>query len=209
MCEVWDSDEEDEWHLALERYWDYVRPENLVLEEELENLDPMEIINMNMDDWYDFLLNRYFRWRFTAPNRYATTTRHLRIYAETDTLDELYRIKEQLFLFNRENIEEGLRIARRIRGLGIAGGSGLLAILFPQYFGSVGQFVIKALREIPALNQLHNLDQMNPRGLTIANGVILIEIMRNKAGENNHLFETDFWTPRKIDKVLWACRNVR
>jgi hypothetical protein len=45
---------------------------------------------------------------------------------------------------------------------------------------------------------------MNPEALTIADGVLLIELFRRKASDNNRLFNSDTWTPRKIDKVLWT-----
>ena len=45
---------------------------------------------------------------------------------------------------------------------------------------------------------------MNPESLTNNDGVILVEIMREKAEELNRNFNTDFWTPRKIDMILWS-----
>jgi len=32
--------------------------------------------------------------------------------------------------------------------------------------------------------------------------VVLIQIMRDKAVENNRTFKTDAWTPKKIDEIL-------
>ena len=45
---------------------------------------------------------------------------------------------------------------------------------------------------------------MNPEGLTVKEGVLLIEIMQRKAVDLNQRFETDEWTPRKIDKAMWG-----
>ena len=46
---------------------------------------------------------------------------------------------------------------------------------------------------------------MSPDALSIKTGVILIDIMRRKAAENNVVFDTDMWTPRKIDMgILWT-----
>ena len=45
---------------------------------------------------------------------------------------------------------------------------------------------------------------MNPEGLKIKDGIILVNIMKEKAAELNAKFNTDFWTPRKIDMILWA-----
>jgi hypothetical protein len=45
---------------------------------------------------------------------------------------------------------------------------------------------------------------MNPQNLSVADGVLLIGILNRKAKENNRLFSTSAWTPRKIDMVLWT-----
>jgi hypothetical protein len=63
---------------------------------------------------------------------------------------------------------------------------------------------VKRLREINHPIYSCELDNMNPEGLKIKDGIILVEIMKEKANELNKKFDTDFWTPRKIDMVLWA-----
>ena len=84
------------------------------------------------------------------------------------------------------------------------GASGLLSLLFPVKFATVDQFVVKALRKAPALPGRELLDHMNPESLSLQDGVILIRIMKQKADELNNLFKTNYWTPRKIDIILWA-----
>ena len=88
--------------------------------------------------------------------------------------------------------------------MGIAGASGLLSVLFPDYFGTVDQFVVKSLLRINELNELENLVRMRPEALTLADGVMLEQVLRAKADELNRIFQTGTWTPRKIDKILWA-----
>jgi hypothetical protein len=97
-----------------------------------------------------------------------------------------------------------LKIACEIRGLGTAGASGLLALLFPKDFGTADQFVVKRLQEInhPVYNT--NLQSMTPEILKIKDAIILNQIMKEKASELNRKFKTDFWTPRKLDMILWA-----
>jgi hypothetical protein len=119
-------------------------------------------------------------------------------------LDELLGIKEQLLSFDQSDIEQGLRIASSIRGLGIAGASGLLTLMYPESFGTVDQFVVRALREIDDLPEHEDLGRMNPDGLKPSDGAILIRLMRNKAAENNLKFGTNFWTPKRIDEILWT-----
>lgn len=97
-----------------------------------------------------------------------------------------------------------LKSQKEIEGLGTAGASGLLSILFPEHFSTVDQFVVKRLCEIDGIMYKERLTAMNPESLKAKDGVILIQIMKNKATQLNEKFNTDFWTPRKIDMVLWA-----
>jgi hypothetical protein len=203
--EIWNSTDPERWDDALKHYWVFVKPSNLDLEREINELDAEDVNRMNADGWYEFLKNKYFRWKYTAPNRYATTTKFLKRYREEGNLGALLQIKERLFTFDKDDIEAGLKIATLINGLGTAGASGLLAILFPVYFGTVDQFVVKALSCIPELPEVDRVRSMNPLSLNIRDAVVLIPIMRRKATELNDLFCADQWTPRRIDMVLWGC----
>ena len=201
---LWHSGDPQEWSRALERYWEFVRPANIDLERAMESLDLERIRQLDSQGWYDFLLNEYFRWKYTTPNRYSTTTKLLRQYAEKGSLDELHAIMKSLLQLNREDILQGLKTASEIKGLGTAGASGLLALLYPQKFGTVDQFAVKALGGVSGLPEARDVARMKPDGLSLRDGVLLISIMRRKAEENNRLFRTSDWTPRKIDKVLWT-----
>ncbi len=203
IAELWNSADAHAWERALARYWDFVKPANLGLEQAMEALDLNLIRGMDALGWYHFLLDEYFRWKYTAPNRYATTTRQLRRYAETGTLDALYGIKECLLTIDRTNVSGALSVADEIRGLGTAGASGLLSLLYPETFATVDQFAVKALCGIPDLPERAAIAQMNPEDLTTKDAVLLIGIMQRKAAENTRLFGTT-WTPRRIDKILWT-----
>ena len=96
IAELWHSHEQVLWDEALERYWGLIRPENLEIERELEHLDSERIRALDQEGWYTFLRDEYYRWKYTAPNRYATTTQKLRQYIEQNRLDELHRLKERL-----------------------------------------------------------------------------------------------------------------
>jgi hypothetical protein len=77
--------------------------------------------------------------------------------------------------------------------------------MYPQTFGTVDQFVVKALREVRNLPEAPTIARMNADGLSVSDGVLIIAILRRKAAENNNLFDdAAAWTPRKIDKVLWT-----
>jgi len=203
-AELWNSSDFRAWQNALERYWDFVKPTNVCLERDMEVLNLDAIRKLDAQGWYDFLHDRYFRWKYTAPNRYATTTRQLHRYVKDRKLDKLNAIKRELLSFDSSDIEHGLRSARAIYGLGTAGASGLLALLYPRIFGTADQFVVKALRTIQYLPDAEMLTGMNENSLTIKDGVIIIRIMQKKASELNQAFQTTEWTPRKIDMILWT-----
>ncbi len=202
---LWHTRIPETWTLALETYWQFVKPENLELEREMDRLDPATVQKLDAHGWYDFLLNKYFRWKYTGANRLATTTNAFKKYEGSDTaMAELWAIKERLLEFNKEDIAEGLKIAREIKGLGSAGASGLLAIIFPRHFGTVDQFMVKALQEVVTLEEVSLIRGMIPEDLKPRDGSVLIDILRSKARDNNRIFGTDFWTPRRIDMVLWT-----
>lgn len=134
----------------------------------------------------------------------ATTRIYLVKYKNENRMSELTEIKNKLFTFNQNDIAAGLSIAKQIYGLGVAGASGLLAILYPNKFATVDQFIVKALCSIEDFNEASEIFNMKPENLSINDGVILVDIMKNKAKKLNSINKTDFWTPRKIDKVLWA-----
>lgn len=205
LNEVWHSRNEAPWRVALDEYWRRVDATSIrELEHEIDRLDANAIQQLDPAGWYDFLLSKYFLWKYRPGRRYGSTTKHLKNYAASNSLDELHRIKEAIFAANPSDVEGCLMTAMRIRGLGTAGASGLLSILFPAHFATADQFVVKALRQIEGLPQAAVLLRMNPEVLTPKDGVLLIEVMRAKAAENNRSFNTDYWTPRRIDMVLWT-----
>jgi hypothetical protein len=204
--EMWNNNDCAAWERELVRYWAFLKPSNLALEREIDGLDVSSVKLMNPEQWYRFLLEKYFRWKFTAPNRYASTTMHLKKYSANNELRMLHGIRERIFAdAGRDAVRKSLESASSIRGLGTAGASGLLAILFPSQFGTVDQFLVKALAQIPELPERQLIAGMKPESLTISEGVILIGIMRRKAQELNKACSTTAWTPRKVDMVLWTC----
>jgi hypothetical protein len=207
--QLWHSLDEAEWRAALDHYWTsgLIRSENMALEYEMERLDVASLRRASAKAWYTFLLERYFRWKYTAPNRYATTTKQLHMYLADGKLEDLDEIRRKLFAFDINDVRLGLKIAFQIRGLGVAGASGLLAVLFPSHFGTVDQFVVKSLRTISGLSESQTILNMNAENLRITDGVTLIKVMRTKARQLNESFELDYWTPCRVDMILWVNRQ--
>jgi hypothetical protein len=207
LTKLWNSNSEVEWNKALEKYWKFVKSENVALEEKMDNLDPVEISNLTSEEFYYFLHDEYFVWKFTRKNYLKANLKHLQKYLIENRMDDLDKIKKNLFAFDLDNIKQGLEIASSIKGLGIAGASGLLALLFPKSFGTVDQFVSLNLLSIDNFSQNDLLLSMNPENIKLKDGVELIKILKGKADELNKVNNTDKWTPRKIDKALWGYRN--
>jgi len=202
--ELWHSSDPHVWTQALERYWDFVQDRNRALERSLDALDLARLRSLDAEGWYEFLRDEYFRWKYTAANRYATTTGHLERFVEENGLGKLDQVRLRLLGIDPHGVLDGLVAAKAIPGLGVAGASGLLALMYPRSFGTVDQFVVKALRQLRSLPERANLARMDPENLTVKNGVLIIGILRRKATDNNRLFGTANWTPRKVDKVLWT-----
>lgn len=206
---LWNHGSETAWKEALDYYYKALKDDEQALEQYMENVDADEIAQLSDREFYDFLYNKYFVWKYTAKNRLATTRKSLARYIDKNRLFELSDIQKRLFSTERSNVEKCLRIASEIRGLGPAGASGFLSILFPESFGTVDQYVVKALREVKGLAYNAEIVRMNPDSLSIKDGALLIQILQEKAVSLNKKFDTDFWTPRKIDMVLWAVGRVR
>ena len=104
-------------------------------------------------------------------------------YKEKGLLDELANIHKAIFACDVNNVRLTLETVTKIKGLGYAGASGLLALMYPDKYGTIDQFVVLALRKINDLPEKDLLERMDPNGLKAQDGVILIDIYRKKAEE--------------------------
>lgn len=214
---LWIDSTEEKWKAALRKYYDFIKSSQVaVLDAELDPLDLGMVESLNESEWYNFLYYKYFPWKYTARNRLATTRASLEKHRNNPNgLSDLNRIKTTLVMAPVKNTDWCLRMATNIGGLGIAGASGLLALMHPAHFGTVDEFLVLALSEVESLPErpvlLVQADRIKRSkkenksySITQKVGVLLIEIMRRKALDNNQKFNSDFWTPRQIDKILWA-----
>ncbi len=200
---LWNSKNEDEWKSSLNQYYSRIKPENLEIEKEIISYNMAMFEKITPEEWYIFFLKKYFKWKYTQANRYASTTQHLKKYAEEKNLDELNLIKYEFIKMDVNNIKKSIEILSQIKGLGPIGASGLLALLHPRIYGAVDQFVVKALLKIKEFPELKLID---PENININQTEYVINILIKKANDLNKLFSTNFWTPRKIDMVLWSFR---
>lgn len=129
---------------------------------------------------------------------------NLQKYKIENRMNELEEIKYDIFSSDFSDVSQSIKTVMKIRGLGSSGASAFLAIMFPDKFGTVDQFVVKSLLKVNGLEENKVLSQMNPENLKIKDIEFVMEIMREKAKELNKCFNTKFWTPRKIDMILWS-----
>ena len=206
IADLWHNGTEEMWKAALKSYWDRFNDDQYRLEKEIDSIKLSDVASLSVYEFYDFLYQQYYPWKFTNKLFLSHNRKHLEKYLFDNEIDRLARIQKRLLNLDFADIKECLAVASSIHGLGTAGASGLLSILYPEQFGTVDKFVVYSLLKIDGLQEKDTISGMNPEALTLNNGVALIEIMRHKADELNKRFNTNYWTPRKIDMVLWAVR---
>jgi len=111
----WTDNSHENWLNKEQAYWKFIRETNKNLEREMEHLSGKTIAEMSGEEFYEFLYNKYFVWKFTAANRLAQQRKHLMKHKEN--IEELYSIKNQLVSFDLNDIRIGLKIATQIKGL--------------------------------------------------------------------------------------------
>jgi hypothetical protein len=209
IANLWETRNEKEWRDALSRYWEnptVVR--NCEIETLMANLDVQQVSDYNSHDWYEFL-KRYFTWKFKGnylPQKLS--------YLGENGIEQLTKVKQSLFAldeFELANIRSCINLVRspQIKGLQYPGASGLLAVLFPSWFGTADRFVVESSQDIESLPVRDKVRAMNPKALKGSDAILLIEIMRRKAKQLNNWFGNNEWTPRKVDMILWTPREVR
>lgn len=210
ISELWHSKDANDWQCALERYWEFVRPENVFIERAMQCLKVERVQGFSHIEWFEFLRNEYFKWKYTDCRWRQRSTRSLDMYLETDSLAELDRLRRRLIFFTAQHDYcAALKTAVEIRGLGVSGASGLLAIIYPQIYATVDRFVVESLAEVQDLPEAPRVAMMRSTALTLKDAMLLIDIMRRQAVVLNKVLDTSAWTPRKIDMVLWAFRQKK
>ncbi len=213
LNKLWTSTLEESWENALDDYEQLVEGRDIDvrwIESYISRrVRADDIRQLSSIEFYFFLYDKYLFWRYASkPNRLATTRKALKQYLEKSKWDELAAIQRELFSMDHTNIQGCIEIALQISGLGIDGGaSGLLAVLFPEDFGTADNHTFDLLKSIPSLeNELRPI--AHKEHLTTANdNAILIDIMRKKTKILNDQFPNLNWTPRKFDMALWAYKK--
>ena len=198
----WDSTIESEWDLALRKYNDYlVSPEKAARDARVSLMNAYAISLLSADDFRSYLHDEFFVWKYTAKNRLATVRNS---FAKM-SFSELSEIKNELVspaLSDRQLLKSALKI----KGLGCAGATALLSLLYPNRFGTVDQFVVRNLQSANSLNQDPIIIHAKPNSIKFDVAIRVIKLFQLKANELNVRFGKMTWSPRTIDKAVWAAR---
>ncbi len=57
---LWDSSKESDWQAHLDRYWTFIKPCHIAIEKEFDSFDANTLQEMDKNEWYEFLKNKYF-----------------------------------------------------------------------------------------------------------------------------------------------------
>ena len=119
-------------------------------------------------------------------------------------MQKLESVRQRLIARENDSKADSIRMMMGkhggVYGLAVAGASGLLALVYPEEFGTVDVMVTKALKIVG----IHEVQNINPKAISVANAETMIEIMRVKAANLNRVLHSNKWTPRLVDRVLWT-----
>lgn len=211
LNELWDYGTADQWNEAVDNYV-YVDSahRNIKLERDMNNSITLlsRFEKMNAELLYDFILDEFIVWKYTAPNRKATTVKYYK-KKHAKSKQSLIPIRDNIINIYKccpDDTRNLLKEAMKIGGIGVAGGSGLLSLLFPSKYGTVDYFIVERLKEIKSYPEIiqKNIKKINSKNISIRATEFLENLYREKADSLNKKFETSEWTPRKIDMVLWS-----
>lgn len=158
---------------------------------------------------YSFMVNEFFIWKYGFSAYRYKRYRDLFIEAFDNNRLQLEQIFETIF---NKAVSSGLRTgndkceiilylasAFNRKGIGASGASALLSLIFPDYIGTCDSVFLKQ----------YNINKGTNYQLEANDKSFISEIedyMATQAATLNKLSESDFWTPRKIDKAVWANR---
>jgi hypothetical protein len=218
LAKLWDSGDVSEWRRVLDAYW-YVPTvqRNANLERRLGAAwqRRTEILG-SRDEFTDFLRNGVYPWKGDHQS-VPGWQRSLDKYNQ-DVPGGLDVIRKALpRVTGNESPAQSLKRLTPVGGMGIPVASACLALLYPERFGTVDRFTLRAFRTLDGnpvfdgfrrwvddpdtyLNQ-----QDNPQALHIAGLMILL--YRDKARELTATDPADGWTPRQVEMVVWTVRD--
>ena len=201
IVKLWNSFDEGAWNFAESELYDCRVREgrwDIELERELEQDGLRDrIATMSPEKFYAWLRGKYYPWKFGFRNQ-----RHLEAHCRQWRTDHHRGSTASTYPPQWPFIGEMIETVTRISGLGVKAASGLLALTHPERYATVDVRVLQSFYAIGMFNDVRESD------IKVEAAVEMIEAMRAKARELNAAFgNINQWTPREIDRVLWAVRG--
>jgi len=205
---IWNCRDIDKWKKAEEKYWERLN-QVAIIEKKFEQMTTEEILGMPPDKFYIFLRDMYFPWKFTGvylkprlENLKTIENKQTQIKDVIDDLKELQKRIADKKELNDDDMSNAIRNLQKIPGIGPSAATGLLSILFPTHFGTIDKFVGINLRNIGC-----KIDEQEYTNISVESAIKMEKILIDKAKELNKEMNTDYWTPRRLDKILWSIRE--
>lgn len=166
-------------------------------------------INGNDEDViYTFMADEFFIWKYGFSKLIYNSNRPRFVNKFNNNRSELVKDFHEVFsMAEKSGLKTGedkyflINItASKLCGVSLSGVSALLSLIFSDYIGTCDSVFI----------QQYNFNKGTNYKLTDSDKSFIAEIedyMANQAAMLNKLSNTEFWTPRKIDKAVWANRR--
>ena len=87
--ELWVSKDESQWLKALDYYWNLIKPANMELGKRMDNLNAKAIENMDLNEFYESMIDDYFQWKYTNSRWLKRNTDQFSRYIKEERLNEL------------------------------------------------------------------------------------------------------------------------
>jgi hypothetical protein len=201
IAALWRSTDVRAWDTALAQYRGLMEASNKEQDRRLGALDLERLRHMDGRAWHDFLQGEYLDRINAATGLYGRTINSLRGFVGRPAIEALDQYRKRLLTLDPTDITAALKAGGAIPGLGVTGASGLLSLMYPGEFGTIDQFLVKALRDVERLPEAAAVARMKSRRLMIRDGAVLIGILRRKAAELSRAFGVP-WTPSMVSDVL-------
>src|SRR5215469_360347 len=159
--DLWGSGDEREWELALKRFWlTLAARKGNELVQFIRTLDFEYVRGLGVQEWYAFLL-KYFHWQF-AGNHLKEKLRDL----DRNSFEQLFSVKFSLVAIDQSELSDARECLNLVRSPAFGvwttqGASGLLALLFKEWFGTADPCILESLWKIESLARKTD-DARNP-----------------------------------------------
>jgi hypothetical protein len=207
--DLWDSCDEREWLASLGGSWQIrVGRNDPELAKSVQTVDLEFVRRLGIQEWYEFL-SRYFQLQFAGKHLQQKLKQ-----LDSSSFEHLFSVKCNLVATNESDLADTrkcLNLVRspRIRGLDYPGASGLLALLFQEWFGAANTRVLSSLCKIDSLPEKRKMREVcrwvtKKHDWRESDTTLLIDTLRRKAAPLNVKFGTSKWTPNNISMILSA-----